>query len=320
MTELDAWGATLTRVINPDSLSGALIYLVLSIVFAVAANRALRTFVRLSLKRDVRGRIDRTALGFLQQLGGIFIWVFALVLYAHLIPPLRTLGTALLAGVSVVSVVIGLAAQNTLGNLVAGLALLIYRPFEVGDKVQVTAPTGLETGTVESISLGYTILATSDHRRVVLSNSTIANQTTVNLTDADPQVTAEVPISVAYEADIDRARATILKLARAHPTVRFPVRAPVDPRTRSDINAGVDCPVVALSDKGVDFLLRAPCANADAAFTFRALLLEGVKKRFDEEGIEMPHTYTKVTLEDKRAAQALATEGRAEASVKTYEA
>ncbi len=314
MTELDAWGATLTRVINPDSLSGALIYLVLSIVFAVVANRALRTFVRLSLKRDVRGRIDRTALGFLQQLGGIFIWVFALVLYAHLIPPLRTLGTALLAGVSVVSVVIGLAAQNTLGNLVAGLALLIYRPFEVGDKIQVTAPTGLETGTVESISLGYTILATSDHRRVVLSNSTIANQTTVNLTDADPKVTAEVPISVAYGADIDRARAVILELA--HLAVRFPVHAPVYPHTHSDANAGVDCPVVALSDKGVDFLLRAPCANADAAIAFRAEVLEGVKKRFDEEGIEMPYTYTKVTLEEERTARASATEGRTEASVK----
>ena len=192
----------------------------------------------------MRGRIDRTALGFLQQLGGIFIWVFALVLYAHLIPPLRTLGTALLAGVSVVSVVIGLAAQNTLGNLVAGLALLIYRPFEVGDKVQVTAPTGLETGTVESISLGYTILATSDNRRVVLSNSTIANQTTVNLTDADPKVTAEVPISVAYGADIDRARAVILELARAHPAVRFPVhvRTASPPREYSDANAGRGLP------------------------------------------------------------------------------
>ena len=129
-----------------------------------------------------------------------------------------------------------------------------------------------------------------------------------------------MPISVAYEADIDRARATILELARAHPTVRFPVRAPVYPRPHADTEADVDCPVVALSDKGVDFLLRAPCANADAAFAFRALLLEGVKKRFDEEGIEMPHTYTRVTTKDERATQASAIEERTESSVKNEEA
>lgn len=56
-----------------------------------------------------------------------------LILYAHLIPVLRSMGTALLAGASVASVVIGLAAQSTLGNLVAGVSITIYRPFRLGD-------------------------------------------------------------------------------------------------------------------------------------------------------------------------------------------
>jgi len=90
-----------------------------------------------------------------------------------------------LTGVSVVSVVLGLAAQNTLGNLVSGVALLLYRPFRVGDTIEVTAPKGHETGVVDSISLGFTILVTSDHRRVMVPNSAIMNQTTVNLTYAD---------------------------------------------------------------------------------------------------------------------------------------
>ena len=96
---------------------------------------------------------------------------------------------ALLAGVSVVSVIFGLAAQNTLGNLVAGIAVLLYRPFRVGDLIQVTAPRGNEIGEVESISLGYTILVTSDHRRVMVPNSAVMSQTTVendSLTHADP--------------------------------------------------------------------------------------------------------------------------------------
>ena len=84
--------------------------------------------------------------------------------------------------------VLGLAAQNTLGNLIAGISLLLYRPFNLGDRLQVMAPTGLETGIVESLTLGYTLLKTDDNRRVVVPNSLMASQTAINLTANDPRI------------------------------------------------------------------------------------------------------------------------------------
>jgi len=104
-----------------------------------------------------------------------------LILYAHLIPVLRSLGTALLTGASIASVVIGLAAQSTLGNLVAGVAITLYRPFRLGDRLQVSAPTGTEVGNVEMLSLGYTTLRTDDGRFVVLPNSIAASQVIIKL-------------------------------------------------------------------------------------------------------------------------------------------
>lgn len=172
--------------LRPDTWTGALLLLLLFVVLAEVASRALRATVRLGLHRASSTHVDRTALQFLQQLGTIFLWAFAMVLYVRMVPALAALGTALLAGVSVASVVVGLAAQNTLGNLIAGVALLVYRPFEVGDRLQVTAPTGLETATVESISLGYTVLVTADRRRITIANSALANQTTINLRDVAP--------------------------------------------------------------------------------------------------------------------------------------
>lgn len=121
------------------------------------------------------------------QLAQALIYLSALVLYAHLVPMLRQIGTALLAGVSVASVVIGLAAQNTLGNGIAGLALLLYRPFRIGDRVQLTGPAGLATGTVETLSLGYTMIRADDGRKLVVPNSTMAAQVTVNLNDVKAQ-------------------------------------------------------------------------------------------------------------------------------------
>jgi small-conductance mechanosensitive channel len=81
------------------------------------------------------------------------------------------------------SVIVGFSAQTTLGNLVAGISLILYKPFRCGDRLQVTAPTGLETGEVEDISLGYTILKTADQRRIVIANGQMAQQTMMKLSD-----------------------------------------------------------------------------------------------------------------------------------------
>jgi small-conductance mechanosensitive channel len=103
-----------------------------------------------------------------------------------LIPPLNRLGTALLAGVSLVSVIVGFAAQSTLGNLVAGISLVLYKPFRRGDRIQVQAPTasGHEIGIVDDISLGYTVLRTDDQRQIIIANGTMAQQTMIKLAAA----------------------------------------------------------------------------------------------------------------------------------------
>jgi small-conductance mechanosensitive channel len=92
----------------------------------------------------------------------------------------------LLTGVSLMSVILGLAAQTTLGNLVSGISLVLYKPFRQGDRLQIQAPTGLEVGEVENISLGYTVLKTDDQRHIVIANSAMAQQTMIKLSPVAP--------------------------------------------------------------------------------------------------------------------------------------
>jgi small conductance mechanosensitive channel len=256
--------------INPATLFGALFYALVFLLGARVAARALRVAVTQVLERDKRGLIDSMVAAFLTQMGQISIYLLALAFYAHLIPALRALGTALLASVSVASVVLGLAAQSTLGNLIAGISLLLYRPFQVGDRVQVNAPTGLETGVVESLTLGYTVLRAVDNRRIVVPNSTMASQVTVNLTSTDPRVMARVPMSIGYEADIGKARQVLLELAHTHPRVL----------------QVVDCPVTQVGPASVTLSLRAWCADTDTAQQVTFALYEQAKQRFDQEGIQ----------------------------------
>jgi small-conductance mechanosensitive channel len=176
-----------------------------------------------------------------------------------------------------------LAAQNTLGNLIAGISLLLYRPFKTGDRLQVTAPTGLETGVVESLNLGYTILKTDDNRRVVVPNSVMASQTTVNLSGDDPRVLCSVPLGLRGDADVDKARAILLELAGQHPKAV----------------TVLSCPVTQWGATGVVLTLSAWCANPDDAFDLKCDVLEQARKRFANEGLNLPFQETIVTIAER---------------------
>jgi small conductance mechanosensitive channel len=265
---------------DPSQPIGALVYAVVFAVLAWLIGRALRLALQRVLARDKWSYLDRTAVNFLAQLTQIGVWLFAFISYAHLVPALSRLGTAWLASVGVISVVLGLAAQNTLGNLIAGISLLLYRPFKVGDRLQVTAPTGLETGFVESLNLGYTVLKTDDNRRVVVPNSAIASQTTVNLTSEDTRVFCSVPIGISCDADIDKARAILLELAQQHPKAQ----------------TVTGCPVTQFGPSGLVLSLGAWCADHASAAALKSDILEQAAKRFPAEGIQLPFPRTTVTL------------------------
>ncbi len=209
MRDFMNWQHDVLDMLRPSEPIGAFIYFVLFVSIALLLARGLRAAVHAALSKDLH--IDRTAISFMQQIGTALIWVMMLILYAHLIPQLRALGTALLAGAGVASVVIGLAAQSTLGNLIAGISMTIYRPFRLGDTLQVATPTGTEIGTVEHISLGYTTLRVQDGRNVVLPNSLAASQVTLNLSPGILRGPLTITIRLNRDSDMDAA----CKLARS---------------------------------------------------------------------------------------------------------
>jgi len=271
------------QVLDPSAFFGAIFYAAVFVTAAWALGWLLKSIVTRAMERDRRGLVDRTAAPFVVQLLRVLMYVIALLLYAHLVPELRGIGTALLAGAGVASIVLGLAAQNTLGNLIAGMTLLLYRPFQVGDRVQVTAPTGLETGVVEVITLGYTILRTGDNRRIVVPNSAMANQVTVNLTSVDPRIMVAVPIRVGYTADLEKARKILVQLAQQHPHIR----------------EVAGCPLTALGESSVTLTLQAWCADAGVAKQVEFDLLEQAKKCFQDEDIEIPFPYCNLVFKSK---------------------
>ena len=268
MKDLKIGEHELLTYLHPDTLIGALVYLALFVLLAVVLSRLLRSAVQAAVSRT--GHLDRTTVSFLRQMGTAAIWVVMLILYAHLIPVLRAMGTALLAGAGVASVVIGLAAQSTLGNLVAGVAITIYRPFRLGDTLQVSAPTGTEVGTVELISLGYTTLRTADGRYVVLPNSIAASQVTINLSATRSMAPLPIVIKVSRETDLEAAR----RLAESTAAEAL------------DQQAVLGCFLTRIDDSGAVLELRVRGPAPGERDSLHSKLLAKLAQRFAASGLD----------------------------------
>lgn len=172
--------STLENLFQPETLSGAIFYAFLFLFLALTSSYFLRKFFQRMISRSGRPSADRTAVTFVSQLLQVTLFILAAILYFHLVPSLRALGSAILATAGVASIVIGLAAQNTLGNIISGISLLLYRPVRLGDEIKVYASSGDETGIVESITLGYTTLKMSDGEKIIVPNSVLASTVIVN--------------------------------------------------------------------------------------------------------------------------------------------
>lgn len=122
----------------------------------------------------------------------------------------------LLAGAGVMGLALSLAAKDTLSNLIAGVLLIMDRPFKVGDRIELwTAPN--ETGTwgdVIEIGLRATKIRNPDNLVIIVPNSLIMVRDIVNYTMSGEDIRLRIPFSVAYESDIDRAKVLLIEAAK----------------------------------------------------------------------------------------------------------
>jgi len=249
---------------DPDNWFGAIVYAVVFLVGAIVSSRLIRMSTKRVLLRNENALIDRTVVLFLTQLAQISVYVVGLIIFFHIVPALNKLGTALLTGVSVMSVVFGLAAQNTLSNLVAGFTLLLYRPFHIDDLIQVATPTGTESGIVERLTLGYTMLRTKDDRLVIIPNSLMASQVSLNLNRRALHTMAIVPIGVTHAGQVNEVRTALFEVARANPK----------------IHQIISCHTQMLEDGTTGLSMRAWADSGSAAAEAEQEIIAAVKKRF----------------------------------------
>jgi small conductance mechanosensitive channel len=127
------------------------------------------------------------------------------------IPQVRAVAAGILASSAVIGIVVGFAAQRTIGNFIAGLLIAISQPIRLGDHVE----TGGLTGVVEEIGLTYTFIRTPDNDRLVIPNEKIASDTIRNSSIRSRKKLAQVTVLVPLDRDLDAVIGLLREVAGA---------------------------------------------------------------------------------------------------------
>ena len=263
--------------LSADTISLVSSYLLKAIAFIaiLVIGRYVANWIRGTIRGGLeKPEVDRTLVKFAANF--TYYAIFLLALFAGL----ETLGVETASFVAVLaaaSFAVGLALQGTLANFAAGIMLLVFRPFRVGDFVEIAD----ETGFVRDIQLFFTRLTTRDNRLVIVPNSDIFGSKIENIFENEV-VRVDCDVGTDYPADIDETREVLLEAARS-----------VEGRVEDE---GVQAALVGLGGSSIDWQVRI-WAKTDDYFRLKQELTRQVKYKLDEADIGIPFPQMDVHLD-----------------------
>lgn len=257
----------------------AVIVLLVAFVISKILKFMIGRFVKAAAKKL---KVDHTRYKFFKNTIDFIIYLLAIIVIFRSVPALKTYGNTLLTGAGVLAAIVGFASQSAFSNIISGIFLVLFRPFSVGDRVQIGQ---LYMGDVEDITLRHTVIRNFENRLIVIPNSVINNETIINSTLAHEFVCIFIEIVISFNSDIDKAMKIIREEAMQHPECK-------DNRTETEKKNGepsVDVKLISLTETGQQLRGYVWAKDPTAGFNMKCDLLKSIKQQFDKNGIEIPY-------------------------------
>ena len=233
----------------------------------------VKLLVRAMTKVMDRQNVDETLQRFVGNLVRMALMVVVII---AAIGALGIQTTSFIAIFGAAGLAVGLALQGSLSNFAAGVLIVLFRPYKVGDYVEAAGIAG----SVEEVQILTTVLKTPDNKKIIVPNSQIMDSIITNYSANDTR-RVDLTIGVSYDDDLDKVHATLRELVNA------------DERILKDPECLIA--VSALADSSVNFFVRPWVASGDYWGVYFDLT-EKIKKRFDDEGISFPFPQQDVHL------------------------
>ena len=253
------------------------ISLLMALAILIVGRQLVKLILRLITVALEKSKVEDTVRIFVTNLLNTLLMI---LVFIAAINQLGIETTSIIAVLGAAGLAIGLALQGSLSNFAAGILIVIYRPYKVGDYIEA----GNHAGTVKDIQIFSTVLKTPDNKIVVVPNGSIMNGSIVNYSDQDTR-RVDLIISCSYEDDIDKVRSVLEDILKKEKRILK------DPKPQ--------IAVAELADSSVNFIFRPWVKRTDYLPVYYSLL-EEVKKRFDKEGISIPYPQSDVHIRNHK--------------------
>src|SRR5437763_36673 len=201
-----AWPAAVFREVLGDLHPRSIVVVLLLLTVAALLSRFVNSVVRRTLERHRQSGTllpeSVTRLQITRRILDAVIWVVAISIGLSQFPELRVLSAGLLASAGISGLIVGFAARSTLGNAVAGVTIAFAQPVRIGDEVELRG----ERGTVEDVTLLFTMIRLWDGKRMIVPNETLSTEVVKNLTLGSVSRMVRTDVLVPPKGD---ARATM---------------------------------------------------------------------------------------------------------------
>ncbi|MDE2239269.1 MAG: mechanosensitive ion channel [Rhodospirillales bacterium] len=248
------------------SLAAFFLNVVYALLILLVAHFGARWIHRYIVSYSVKSpHLDATLFRFFGTIARYLVLAFAIIFVLNRFG-IQT--ASLIAVLGAAGLAVGLAVQGTLSNLAAGIMLILFRPFRVGNYVQVAS----QAGTVLDVNLFYTELKTYDGLQILVPNKDVWAASIINYSNVQNRL-IDLTIGVSYGCDLKHASAVLAQVAAS------------DPRVLAD-----PAPFIKVKDLGessVDFVFRVWTKGSDWWVT-KCEITEQIKLSLDEAGIEIP--------------------------------
>ena len=224
--------------------------------------------------------LSRQIMPLLEKLVLIFLILTALIItLKHFNYDILSLVTALGIG----SLAIGLAAKDTLANMISGFTLMIDRPFRIGDRIHLASG---QWGDVDDIGLRSTKISTADNTLLIIPNSELCNTAIINQAFPDNRGKGKVNVGIAYGSDVEMVKKLMVAIAGEVPEIL------ADPQPEAYF--------VSFGESALNMALFFWIADYTRVYALTDQLNTSILRRFNEKGIEIPYPIRTVMLEKEK--------------------
>ncbi|MFV0527231.1 MAG: mechanosensitive ion channel family protein [Lachnospiraceae bacterium] len=256
------------------------IYVILRMILVFAVTNVVVILYKRAFSKSVLLQ-SKIHLRFLRNLGVFVIYLMGLLAILYQLPTLDKIIKTVLAGSGILAVIIGLAAQKSLGNAIDGLFISLFHPFEIGDRITLFSKN--ITGYVEDLSLRQTVLRTYTNNRIIVPNSVISQEMIENSNFIDRRIASFVDVTVAYGADIDKAMGIMSSIIESHPLYL----ANVDNLEKEEKETEIKVYIRDFATEGIRLRSTMWCKNIDMNFEASSDARYQIYKEFTEQGIKI---------------------------------